>query len=456
MFDVSTATYDTFSGLVFLCLLLQWKASRITSNVSSTNNVNFLRLQRKFFVAYFLALLSDWLQGPYVYKLYSSYGFQESQIAFLYVVGFASSAAFGTFTGSFADKFGRRRTSLAFCVIYAACCLTKVSPNFYVLLIGRILGGIATSMLFSTFESWYVYEHNERNAFPAEWISGTFYKSTFWNGVLAIVAGVVSNVFAETLDFGPVSPFIISVPVLLACLLAVATTWEENFGNQQSRFCSLCIGGLKEVMSNELILMLGIVQSLFESVMYMFVFIWTPILDTDGKTPLGMVFACFMVCIMVGSSIYQIATSGMYTPPFILKGAMMLGFVSMIACFFATRESSPNDKLAFGAFLTLEVAVGMYFPAIGYLRSKIIPEEHRASIMNWFRLPTNAITCGGLLWMHREDNKNGTHQIFTVCLVMALCALVISIRFSKRMISKQLVDATLETETLVTDSSNVA
>ena len=58
---------------------------------------------------YFLALLGDWLQGPYVYKLYAFYGFKESQIAVLYVAGFASSVIFGTCTGPIADIWGRRK-----------------------------------------------------------------------------------------------------------------------------------------------------------------------------------------------------------------------------------------------------------------------------------------------------------------------------------------------------------
>ena len=66
------------------------------------------RLQRQFFSVYLLALFSDWLKGAYVYALYSSYGFEESQIAVLYVVGFASSAVFGTFTGQLTDSLGRR------------------------------------------------------------------------------------------------------------------------------------------------------------------------------------------------------------------------------------------------------------------------------------------------------------------------------------------------------------
>ena len=56
--------------------------------------------------------------------------------------------------------------------------------------------GVATSMLFSAFESWYVYEHTERKCFSAEWISATFSFTTLGNGLLAIASGVISNFVA--------------------------------------------------------------------------------------------------------------------------------------------------------------------------------------------------------------------------------------------------------------------
>lgn len=120
---------------------------------------------------------------------------------------FFYSVLIGTCTGSLADKLGRRKIAQLFCVMYSICCLTKFSSSFGILLIGRILGGISTSMLFSTFESWYVYEHSEHYGFPSEWIGVTFAKTTFWNGLLAILAGVVSNFAAETMGYGPVAPF---------------------------------------------------------------------------------------------------------------------------------------------------------------------------------------------------------------------------------------------------------
>ena len=92
-------------------------------------------------------------------------------------------------------------------------------------------------------------------------------------------------------------------------------TWEENYGNRKSDFTGSCMEGLRIIFKvdlhlftfvlvivcyfflffqDEKILLLGCVQSLLESCMYIFVFLWTPVLDT-GATPLGMVFSCFMV-----------------------------------------------------------------------------------------------------------------------------------------------------------------
>ena len=56
-------------------------------------------------------------------------------------------------------------------------------------------------MLFSAFESWYVYEHTERKCFSAEWISATFSFTTLGNGLLAIASGVISNFVAEGKKF---------------------------------------------------------------------------------------------------------------------------------------------------------------------------------------------------------------------------------------------------------------
>ena len=60
-----------------------------------------------------------------------------------------------------------------------------------------------------------MYEHSERHGFPSEWIGITFSVTTFWNGILAIVAGIISNLTAESMGFGPVAPFVVALAPLV-------------------------------------------------------------------------------------------------------------------------------------------------------------------------------------------------------------------------------------------------
>ena len=199
------------------------------------------------------------------------------------------------------------------------------------------------------------------------------------------------------------APFVVALVPLIVCGILVVKTWDENYGDRKSNFGGSCWEGLRIIFGDEQVLLLGTVQSLLESCMYIFVFLWTPVLDT-GTTPLGMVFSCFMVCIMVGSALFSILANRGYTEANILKHCLIMISASMAICCYTARLVDlvliiiysvifyfrPNATqfdtiISFIAFLVLEVAIGMYFPAISYLRSQVIPESHRANVMNWFR-----------------------------------------------------------------------
>ncbi len=62
--------FGSFFVLSLAAYGLNHAAKKTEQQRQSVSNVNFIRFQRSFFVVYFLALLGDWLQGPYVYKLY--------------------------------------------------------------------------------------------------------------------------------------------------------------------------------------------------------------------------------------------------------------------------------------------------------------------------------------------------------------------------------------------------
>lgn len=180
--------------------------------------------------------------------------------------------------------------------------------------------------------------------------------------------------------------------------------------------------------------MLGLIQTIVESIMYIFVFLWTPVL-MDAKPPLGMVFACFMVTIMIGSSTYALLLSKGKKAEGCLKITMIMLAVSMAVCSFEARpEGSLVDKsILYGAFLLLEIAIGMYFPAMSFLKSQVIPEGHRANVMNWFRVPMNMITCGALLSLHSEVFAHDKRIMFMMCLGLSILGIVICASFNRIM-----------------------
>lgn len=69
-----------------------------------------------------------------------------------------------------------------------------------VLMIGRILGGLSTSLLFSAFESWMVSEHRRHN-FPDSLLASTFAFASAGNGLMAIGAGFLSQLTAGIVYF---------------------------------------------------------------------------------------------------------------------------------------------------------------------------------------------------------------------------------------------------------------
>ena len=325
MGELSTRYWGSFVLCCALCAGLQWysrnqgtggKGGRGTSTDATT--ARFAAFQRNYLMVFLLAMFSDWLQGPYVYELYVSYGFDRGAISELFVCGFGSSMIVGTFVGGLADKLGRKNMCILYSICYVVACMTKLVPEYWTLMLGRFLSGVSTSLLFSVFESWMVCEHHKQG-FDSALLGDTFAYATFGNGLVAVGAGLVANSAADS--YGYVAPFVVAIFPLTAVALLVMFSWNENYGNQQLNMLSSLQKGFELITSDSRIAALGMAQSCYEGAMYTFVFMWTPALKTMEESAaeeagttleestamyLGLIFAVFMVCVMVGSSVFKI------------------------------------------------------------------------------------------------------------------------------------------------------
>ena len=233
--------------------------------------------------------------------------------------------------------------------------------------------------------------------------------------------------------------FFLGIPLIL-CGLIVTKSWPENFGDRKMNFKATFGQGLRQIVQDKKILQLGILQTIIESVMYIFVFMWTPVL-MPSEPPLGMVFANFMVAIMIGSSLYTLLLSKGFRPEDTLKIILVILASSMtICCLTAGPDRGMLDMtILYVAFLMLEVAFGMYFPAMSFLKSQIIPEGHRANVMNWFRVPMNVITCSALLCLKIDALAHDKRIMFALCLILCCLGLLAWSRFNK-MTERKIID----------------
>lgn len=375
----------------------------------------FDTFRRKYIIVYLIIMLADWMQGTHMYTLYLSY---NVNISALFLTGFLSGAIFAPFLGSAVDKFGRKRSCIVYCLLEIIINVLEHYDDFATLMIGRVLGGISTNLLFSAFESWMTTQHRHLG-FPEAWLQRTYAEASVGNGAMAIMAGIVAQLLEDQL--GHIGPFQGAVGLTVLALVLIIG-WDENYGevsdggHESSSLYQQFTSGWKATYNDSKIWRIGLTQALSEGAMYTFVFMWVPTLlnlKPVGGLPTGCVFSSFMIAITMGgmmfpvlqsfvktfvtsgskstevtaSLIYAMASLCMAIPAFCLSSSMSGAKTSCLG--YATLES-----ILF-SFVVVEFSVGLFNPISGMLRSKYIPDDLQGSIMNIFRLPLNAVVVAG-------------------------------------------------------------
>ena len=369
--------YSAFFAVAFIIVIMM---SMENIRMKHAPDSAFKTFQRDYLIVYSLAYFADWLKGPYVYVLYESYGLTDQDIALLFVVGFGSSAVSGPFVGTLADKFGRKKMCLAYFIVYILCAFTKMHEEFKWLLLGRVLGGIGTSLLCTSFESWMVTEHN-RFQFGQELLNDTFVKSSMCNSGSAIIAGLVAQCLSDR--YGYLAPFLFGIVPLTLGLIVSCFRWSADQPKSNTSF----MRGFQESLASmdKNLWVLGLSQSMFLGTMYTFVFLWTPAMDIAHEghdLPYGLLFSIFMLMISIGSNIFKKAELELEKCPFIILTASTL-------CFAGMAVYIQDEFQLFVAFILFEAVCGVMFPVYGSLRSMYVPEATRTTVLNIYRVPLN-------------------------------------------------------------------
>ncbi|KAH8547902.1 hypothetical protein BGW37DRAFT_509126 [Umbelopsis sp. PMI_123] len=397
------------------------------------------RFSRVYLLVYFTVMISDWLQGPYLYRLYQSYGLGMLDIAYLFMTGFVSGAITGTTMGSLADMWGRRKMCLIFCLASSISLILRiVTTQFPVLFVSHLLSGLSAGLLYSVFETWLVAEYQNRG-FPPTLLDRIFSIATFGNSVCAVFAGIIANWAVNA--FGIHAPFTVAIAFLTTAALLMGILWNENYGlSTAKRYQPLketIVEGLNVLFQDGRILSLGLAQTLFECSMYVFVLLYTPALEQaleseDEFVPLGYLFSTLMMAVMLGSQTFRVLleririSDNLVSNQHLRKGIILsLTLATSAGSFWTMAAWTNNVNALIPAFHIFEFSVGVYFPTMSSLKAELIPGESRAALMSLLRVPMNIGVCA-ILW---QVDTFSMPILFTVCASMnAVGAIVVVMR----------------------------
>ncbi|KAI5807906.1 hypothetical protein DFH27DRAFT_287579 [Peziza echinospora] len=402
---------------------------------------------RSYVIVYVLVWAADWLQGPHIYALYKDEKeFSEKMVALFFMCGFLAAGVSAGVVGMLADRFGRKFMCMLFCVAYATSCWATTYFTSPLLLIGgRILGGVSTSILYSAPESWMVTEWAERGLGVSEELGGVSLSYLF--GVLTQVNSVTAigmGIFSEWLVEGTgtlKTPFLVAMGLLGVAGCVIAVTWTENRGtvSQLSPWADVK-SAMRIILDDSRVSAIGLSCCFFEGSMYLFVFFWTPSLqDASGRgstalltgsssphftptTPLpyGIIFASFMASMMAGSLIFNHLITKTK-----LDQIRILPYVFAVASamFVVSIWFGRHEWVVFWAWCVFEACVGCYYPCVGYLKGVLVPSGQRAAVYALMRIPLNVFVVAAFAVMQRREKVEGAdakyrNSVFSICAVL--------------------------------------
>ena len=344
----------------------------------------FKTFQRSYINVYLCALGAEWLQDSHLFALLLRHGHSLSAVASLFAASFSVSYAWGIL-GSYlpaggASFLGGRRSACVICFGLYACAATTVFHDDYTtLLVGRFFYGTATALLHTVFDGWLQTEHSAQ-AFPDDWLVQTYQEVSRYTVVVSVGSGIVAELCAASA--GLAAPFVASFALAIFGGFLVSQTWPRQPSDRFDADCGACsdgalgamAGGLRELIDmgtsaeGRGAIYLVMVQSCFETAMYVVLFMWTPILNDSAvelrglgvPPPYGLVFAGLMAALMLGSHCFQLASSYATALPCFKPESLASGLCAVAggACLVLALVGALEHWIGYAALLVFEFCVG--------------------------------------------------------------------------------------------------
>jgi MFS family permease len=292
-------------------------------------------LKFKYLFAYLLTRASIWAKSPFLFMLYSTYhGFSTSEIGVLYVIDAVSGLISGPIFGSMADKYGRKLFCMCYCVFVSFNLCLRLTGSIPLAYVAQVLTGFGAGLINTTFESWVVCESKRifRNLDHEneKYLKRLFKNQNLYDAIISLGVSAVSAIIFT--HFGIFVTLLVSVFYSSLAFFVILFLWEENklkFINKGKKGSSFWTA-FKELKKRE-VFSIGMIESLFQTSLNLFLFLWTPLLlksTSYTQINVGFCFVCFVIMMIIGTTIFELSVIILKTDYYInMAGSLFLGTV---------------------------------------------------------------------------------------------------------------------------------
>lgn len=361
-------------------------------------------LRIKFLIASTLIKSAIWIKAPYMFALYNRlHGFTREEIGILYLIENLTSLLLGPVIGSLCDLFGRKK----FCVMYAFFLIIqlglRLTGSKELAYPAQFITGICSVLIDTSFESWLNFEANmlftsdddgkrEKNSFLRE----VFAKQIQLDCLASIVmSGITTIIYMQ---YGIFYPFYFCMAVAFIAGVYIIFSWNENNieiassttdeeDQVKDNFFTKLSSAWKAIKNDKPLFAVGIIESTFKISLVLWMFMWTPLLEETNPSTIhpGAIFICFMLARLIGSELFDGMKSILKTNTYVLT--IGITFTATLSFFFEYTIWNFDFRLIM--LLYFDGLSGIFMPLMSSLKSQMIPEKFRTTIMTFFRFPIN-------------------------------------------------------------------
>jgi len=194
------------------------------------------------------------------------------------------------------------------------------------------------------------------------------------------------------------APLELSIIISFIGLFVTQILWEENKldenesvesnnnSEQSDSKFSAYIEAFKELKKQD-VLCIGLIESIYQGVLNIFLFAWQPILQSSIEKPInpGFIFTCFVISLILGAGLFEIFTIYIKTNYY----KLIVNILFCVLILFLNIYFFENFLFRLILCAFYNGSTSFFNSLLSIIKSQILVEKHRALLMNIFRIPLN-------------------------------------------------------------------